>query len=101
MFDATQRAMTVHQAIPQARARRYRMVIGIDLTEYCEIVLEHALDQAARHARPELHFIHVKEQRKRSTEDLGRRLASVVYPALQTFNKHAADWWARLHVRNG
>ncbi len=77
------------------------MVIGIDLTEYSEIVLEHALDQAARHTRPELHFIHVKEQRKRSTEDLSRRLASIVYPGLQTFSRHAMDWWARLHVRTG
>lgn len=89
------------QPAPQARARRYRMVVGIDLTEYCDIVLEHALDQAARHTRPELHFIHVKEHRKQSTEDLKRRLSAIVYPSLQTFNRHAVEWWARLHVRTG
>jgi nucleotide-binding universal stress UspA family protein len=77
------------------------MVVGIDLTEYCEIVLEHALDQAARHDAPELHFIHVKEQKKRSAEELKQRLSSLVYPALQTFNEYGTDWRARLHVRAG
>jgi nucleotide-binding universal stress UspA family protein len=83
--------------------RRYRLIVGIDLTEYSEIVLEHALDQAARHPSPELHFLFVKEKphRRRSAEELKQRLAAVVYPALQTFNRHATDWRARLHLRTG
>lgn len=87
----------------RARTRRYRIITGLDLTEYCEIVLEHALDQAARHAAPDLHFIYVKERRhrKRSAEELKQRLSAIVYPALQTFSKHGSDWRARLHVRTG
>jgi nucleotide-binding universal stress UspA family protein len=78
-------------------------VVGLDLTEYCEIVLEHALDQAARHDAPELHFIYVKErrQRRRSSEELTQRLTQIVYPALQTFSRQAKSWRARLHVRGG
>jgi nucleotide-binding universal stress UspA family protein len=87
----------------RATPRRYRIVAGLDLTEYCEIVLEHALDQAARHEAPELHFIYVRERahRKRSGEELQQRLAAIVYPALQTFNRFGTDWRARLHVRVG
>jgi nucleotide-binding universal stress UspA family protein len=87
----------------RVRPRRYRIVVGLDLTEYCEIVLEHALDQAARHDAPDLHFLYVKERahRKRSAEELQQRLSSIVYPALQTFNRHSTDWHARLHVRAG
>lgn len=77
--------------------------MGIDLTEYSEIVLEHALDQAARHSAPELHIIHVREraQRKRSMEELRQRLSQIAWPALQTFNSHFENWRARLHVRSG
>ena len=77
------------------------MVIGVDLSEYCEIVLEHALDQAARHHTPELHFVCVKEARKRSSEELKQRLSMIVYPTLQTFNRYSTDWRARLHIRTG
>jgi len=83
--------------------KRFRVVVGLDLTEYCEIVLEHALDQAARHDAPDLHFLYVKERRhrKRSTEELQQRMSAIVWPSLQTFNQHARDWRARLHVRGG
>jgi nucleotide-binding universal stress UspA family protein len=80
---------------------RYRIVVGVDLTEYCEIVLEYALDQAARHDTPELHFLYVKERRKRSSEELNQRLAAIVYPAVQTFNRYGGDWRTQLHVRAG
>lgn len=83
------------------RTRRYRIVVGVDLSEYSSIVVEHALDQAARHDSPELHFVHVKESRKHDTNTLGEYLASAVYPALQAFNQHGTDWRARLHVRRG
>ncbi|MGE5186722.1 MAG: universal stress protein [Acidobacteriota bacterium] len=90
-------------AQPQARTRRYRIVGGLDLTEYAEIVLEHALDQAARHPQPELHFLFVRERahRKRSLEELRQRLSALVWPSLQAFNQHATNWRARLHVRTG
>jgi nucleotide-binding universal stress UspA family protein len=85
------------------RVRRYRIVVGIDLTEYSEIVLEHALDQAARHDAPDLHFLYVKERRnrKRSLEELHQRMSAIVWPALQTFNKYGRDWRTQLHLRAG
>ncbi len=83
------------------RARRYRIVVGIDLSEYSDIVIEHALDQAARHDAPELHFLTVREKRKPSSDDCKQALWERVYPALETFNRHGTDWRARLHVRRG
>lgn len=84
-----------------ASIRRYRIVVGVDLTEYSTIVIEHSLDQAAGHQLPELHFLHGDEKGKRTIEQLDEYLASAVYPALQVFNQHSSDWRARLHVRRG
>jgi len=84
-----------------ARVRRYRIVVGIDMSEYSDIVLEHALDQAARHDAPELHILTVREKRRPSSEDLKQALWERVYPALETFNTFGTDWRARLHVRRG
>jgi nucleotide-binding universal stress UspA family protein len=89
------------RAVQPVRVRRYRMVVGIDLSEYADIVLEHALDQAARHEAPELHFITVREKRKPSAEERKRALWERVCPALETFNRHGTNWRARLHVRRG
>jgi nucleotide-binding universal stress UspA family protein len=83
------------------RVRRYRIVVGIDLSEYADIVIEHALDQAARHDAPELHFLTVKEKRKPASDDLKQALWDRVYPALETFNQYGTEWRARLHVRRG
>ena len=83
------------------RVRRYRIVVGIDLSEYADIVIEHGLDQAARHDAPELHFLTVKEKRKPSSDDLKQALWERVYPALETFNQFGTEWRARLHVRRG
>jgi nucleotide-binding universal stress UspA family protein len=83
------------------RVRRYRIVVGIDLSEYADIVIEHALDQAARHDAPELHFLTVREQRKPTNEEYKQALWERVYPALETFNRFGNDWRARLHVRRG
>ena len=77
------------------------MVVGVDLSDYSDIVIEHALDQAARHRAPELHFLVAKESRKQSSEELQQRLADRVVPLLETFNKHGTSWRARLHVRAG
>jgi nucleotide-binding universal stress UspA family protein len=92
--------MTDHREF-QARARRYRIVVGVDLSEYSDVVLEYALDQAARHDAPELHLVTVREKRKPTAEDVKQALWERVYPALETFNQHGADWLARLHVRRG
>jgi nucleotide-binding universal stress UspA family protein len=83
------------------RVRRYRIVVGIDLSEYSDIVLEHSLDQAARHDAPELHLLTVRERRKPSAEDVKQALWERVYPSLEAFNRHGRDWRARLHVRRG
>lgn len=83
------------------RPRRYRIVVGIDLSEYADIVIEHALDQAARHEAPELHLLTVAEKRKQSNEELKQALWERVYPALETFNQYGSEWRARLHVRRG
>jgi nucleotide-binding universal stress UspA family protein len=84
-----------------SRVRRYRIVVGIDLSEYAEIVIEHALDQAARHDAPELHFVTVRETSRASAGDLWNALLERVNPALETFNRHATDWRVRFHTRCG
>lgn len=88
--------------IPRApQLRRYRIVVGLDLSEYADIVLEHALDQAARHNNPELHFLTVCEKKKHTTEECKQALWERVYPTLEAFNQHGTEWRARLHVRRG
>jgi nucleotide-binding universal stress UspA family protein len=64
-------------------------------------VIEHALDQAARHDSPELHLLTVREKRKPSSEQIKQALWERVYPQLETFNRYGTDWRARLHVRRG
>ena len=39
--------------------QRYRIVVALDGSEYAEIVVEHALDQAARHDPVDLHLLTV------------------------------------------
>ncbi len=83
-------------------ARRYRIVVALDLSEYAEIVLEHALDQAARHDAPDLHFVTVVEDDgKVDLVDVKNRLAELVLDGLGNFGERAPDWHARLHVRAG
>ena len=81
--------------------RRYRIVVALDLSEYAEIVLEHALDQAARHDAPDLHFLAVEEGRGKSLDDLKSRLAALVYQGLENYRGDKPDWRARLHARRG
>ena len=79
---------------------RYRIVVALDRSEYAEIVLEHALDQAARHDHPDLHFVTVVPDEKRLAETK-EQLAELVLEGLDAFRDHGADWHARLHVRAG
>jgi nucleotide-binding universal stress UspA family protein len=93
-------------ALAQPRAvrshvRRYRIVVGVDLSEYADIVIEHALDQAARHDTPELHLLTVRENRRQDLAEIKQALWDRVYPALETFNEYGTNWRARLHVRRG
>lgn len=89
------------QPVRAVHVRRYRIVVGVDLSEYADIVIEHALDQAARHDAPELHFLTVCERRRPSTDERKQALWERIHPALETFNKFGVDWRARLHVRRG
>lgn len=83
------------------RVRRYKIVAGIDLSEYADIVLEHALDQAARHQCPELHLVTVQEGKTPTSEQLKQALWERAYPSLEAFNQHGVEWRAKLHVRSG
>lgn len=80
----------------------FRIVIALDLSEYAEIVLEHALDQAARHSSPDLHFVHVIEHDgDERAETAQASLGKLVLQGLETFGSKGHDWRARLHVRAG
>ncbi|MGE5183857.1 MAG: universal stress protein [Acidobacteriota bacterium] len=82
--------------------RRYRIVVALDLSEYSEIVLEHALDVAARHDLPDLHFVTVVDRgNKVDVVDVKNRLADLVLDGLGSFDGRTATWHARLHVRAG
>ena len=85
----------------EALVRRYRIIVGLDLSEYADIVLDHALDQAARHDAPELHFLTVRESNKPTPEQVYQALWARCHPALETFNRYGRNWRARLHVRRG
>jgi nucleotide-binding universal stress UspA family protein len=77
---------------------RFRIVVGLDLSDYSEIVLEHAIDQAARHDNPDLHFIHAIADGG-DVDDAKTRLGGLVLPLLSDLSN--VDWRARLHVRGG
>ena len=80
---------------------RYRIVVALDLSEYSEVVIEHAIDQAARHDAVDLHFLCVQERRGQSLDELKQRLAPLVFDALSLLGPDGPDWRARLHVRTG
>ena len=81
----------------------YRIVIALDLSEYAEIVLEHALDQAARHDSPDLHFLQVLEHGggDEQVERAQAALGQLTLQGLETFGQRGENWRARLHVRSG
>src|SRR5438045_646458 len=82
------------------RPIRYRMVVALDDSEYAEIVLEHALDQAARHDTPDLHFVTVVHRES----EVDARMAKLVHDVvdgMETFRGDPQTWRTRLHVRVG
>lgn len=81
-----------------ATTRPYRILIALDSSEYAEIVVEHALDQAARHDLVDLHFVAVVASRDRVAE-AKVRLAELAFRGLDTVR--GTDWRSRLHIRIG
>ena len=79
---------------------RYRMVIALDGSEYAEIVLEHALDQASRHDCPDLHILRVVDDAPH-VDEVKQWLAATVLEGLETFRGDRPGWRTRLHVRVG
>ncbi|MEP6862990.1 MAG: universal stress protein [Deltaproteobacteria bacterium] len=76
----------------------FGIVVAVDLTQFCSIVVEHALDQAARHPAPDLHFITIVD-RADEIEATKGKLAELVLPSISALDR--ADWSLRLHVRAG
>jgi nucleotide-binding universal stress UspA family protein len=76
----------------------YAIVIAVDLGQFSSIVVEHALDQAARHDAPDLHFLTVVDKAD-AIEETQRRLADLVLPSISALER--SDWSLRLHVRAG
>jgi nucleotide-binding universal stress UspA family protein len=91
----------IHSIAPRLDRRRFRIVVGLDLSEYAQIVLEHALDQAARHGSPDLHFITVRERSAEDVHDLKSHLYQLVTGGIDAFSFGSGDWRARLHLRSG
>jgi nucleotide-binding universal stress UspA family protein len=83
------------------RDPHFRIVVALDLSEYAEIVLEYALDQAARHSAPDLHFLTVvRDDHEDTVQGARRELARLVYGGLDNISR-GPDWRAQLHVRAG
>jgi len=87
-------------AEPSKTPRRFRIVIALDGLEYSEIVLEHGLDQAARHDAPDLHILTVVDK-EADLEAIKTWLATSVLEGLETFRAGRPDWRTRLHIRPG
>src|SRR5687768_11291858 len=78
----------------------FSIVIALDDSEYAEIVLEHALDQARRHGAPDLHFVTVVDT-ERDLDAIHDRLARFVAEGLDAFYSDADIGQTRIHVRRG
>jgi len=80
--------------------RRYRIVIALDDSEYAALVLDHALDQAARHDTPDIHVLEVVDCLA-EVDAAKQRLATLVLEGLDSFRAGRPDWRTHLHVRVG
>jgi nucleotide-binding universal stress UspA family protein len=87
-------------ATAERRSPRFRIVAALDRSEYAEIVLEHAIDQAARHEAPDLHFVTIVRSRQ-DVDEVKIWLATEVMQGLDTLRSSPADWRSRLHVIEG
>jgi nucleotide-binding universal stress UspA family protein len=96
-------------------ARRIPIVVGVDLSEYADAVLQHAFSQARRHEQPEVHVIAVVpegERRwrrpsestlRRAEEQARARLVERVRASLDEVvpAEQRGAWAVHLHVRRG
>jgi len=78
---------------------RFRIVVALDQTEYAEVVLEHALDLAARHDATDLHLVTVLDRRA-DLEAEKQRVEQLVREGLETFH-HRPELRTRLHITVG
>jgi nucleotide-binding universal stress UspA family protein len=86
----------------------YRIVVGVDGSDYADVVMEYAIDAAARHEGPELHILRVVEAKPGYAESIDEQarheLHEMATRKLGDFGKDAGDlgsWKVRLHVRRG
>lgn len=84
-----------------ATQRRFRIVIALDGSEYSNIVLEHALDQAARHDTVDVHVVRVVTDKDAPLDPIKTWLADSVRDGLDSFRRAPTEWRIRLHVRCG
>lgn len=80
--------------------RRFRIVAALDPSEYAPIVLQHAIDQAARHDLIDLHFVTVVATAG-AIGDAKARLGALALEGLDALRTASTDWRSRLHVRVG
>lgn len=78
---------------------RFRIVAAIDTSEYAEVVLEHAIDQAARHEHSDLHFVTVVSD-KSTAEQARENLTVSAANALEVLPTKS-DWRTWVHVACG
>ena len=95
--------------------RPFELVVGVDLSDYADIVLQHAFDEAVRHDHPSLHLLTVvqdhhgfwrhpteaeinavEEDAKHRLFEIATRTVEDVVPPEQR-----RTWRVRLHVRRG
>ena len=75
-------------------------MIALDGSQYAEIVLEHAFDQAARHDTVDLHLITIVAEAG-DVDFTKRWLARTTLEGLDAFSGRREAWRTRLHVRVG
>lgn len=85
---------------PTTSIRRFRIVAALDPSEYAPIVLEHAVDQAARHDAVDLHFVTIVDTGS-ALADAKSRLGALALEGLEYLRGATTDWRSRLHVRAG
>lgn len=68
--------------------QRARIVVALDRSEYAEIVLEHAIDQAARHDHCDVHFITVVED-DALVDQTHADLAALVHDGMESLTMRA------------
>lgn len=94
--DASPKSM----ATPARRSPRFRIVAALDRSEYAEIVLEHAIDQAARHDASDLHFVTIVRS-PAEVDEVKTWLAAEAMQGLDNLRTSPTDWRSRLHVIEG